>query len=175
MHRVRSRHLVTFVSVIAVPTLAAAVLLPGVALAAKGPPTVSGSCTTLSGNALGTPTPMISGCSGISGVTSGTFVFPFAASGSTTITFNNGGQTTFNFSSKTVLPTKTKKGATVPNPKFHCPSGDQVQAALKGKIPKTGNTGFGSTVGGFKGAVKATVCVDAAYNLSLLAGTSFSL
>jgi hypothetical protein len=30
-------------------------------------------------------------------------------------------------------------------------------------------------VGGFKGAVKATICVDAALNISLLPGTSFSL
>ena len=179
MGRSRSRRVLTVLSIIAAPTLAAAVVLPGVALA-KGPPTTKGSCSSLSGNAAisaGPGEPTISGCTGIPGTTSGTFAFPFASMGSATITWNapSGAKTVFSFKSKTTLPTKTKKGVSVPNPKFHCPPADTVEAALKGKIAKTGNSGFGTTVGGFKGAVKATVCVDSSFNISLLAGTSFTL
>jgi hypothetical protein len=61
------------------------------------------------------------------------------------------------------------------NPKFHCPSGDTVQAALKGKIPKNGNSGLPAGDTGLLGSVKATVCVDSAFNVSLLAGTTFAL
>jgi len=177
MHRFRPirpfRSARALVAAAAVPVLVVAVMLPGTASAGK-PKALKGTCTSLSGNALGTPIPTLNGCSPTPNADSpGTFTFPFASSGTSVIHWANGSSSTFSFSSKTTLPTKVKKGATVPNSKFHCPSGDQVEAALKGKI--TGNSGLPSGDTGMTGPVKATVCVAANYDLSLLAGTSFSL
>jgi hypothetical protein len=166
--------------VIGVPLLVATVALPGTALAkTKAPPAVSGLCTHLAGNAgstSGPEVPTLTGCSPVPNAGApGTFTFPFAASGTSVIHWANGATTSFTFKSKTTLPTKTKKGATVPNPKFHCPAGNTIEAALKGKIPKTGNGSLPSGDTGLKGSVKATVCVTAAFQLSLLPGTTFTL
>jgi hypothetical protein len=165
--------------VFGVPLLFATIALPGTALASSGPKAVSGLCTHLVGNAgdsSGPDVPTLSGCSPVPNADGpGTFSFPFAASGTSVIHWANGATTSFTFKSKTTAPTKVKKGATVPNPKFHCPAGNTIEAALKGKIPKTGNGGLPSGDSGLKGAVKATVCVTAAFQVSLLAGTTFTL
>jgi hypothetical protein len=175
----RSRTAITLVSALAIPMLAITVLFPGVASAGSKPKPVSGACTHLAGNASqtsGPQVPTLTGCSPAPNATSpGTFTFPFASSGTSVIHWANGATTTFTFSSKQTLPTKVKKNVTVPNPKFHCPSGDITQAALKGKIPKTGNGSLPSGDTGLKGSVKATVCVTATLDISLLAGTSFTL
>jgi hypothetical protein len=165
--------------VLGVPLAVATVALPGTALASKGPPAVAGACTHLAGNAgqtTGPEVPTLTGCSPTPNADApGTFTFPFAASGTSVIHWANGSTTSFSFKSKTTLPTKTKKGATVPNPKFHCPAGNTIEAALKGKIPKTGNAGLPTGDTGLKGSVKATVCVTATFQLSLLPGTNFTL
>jgi len=177
MHRSRSRYALTVVSALAIPMLAVTVLFPGAASAGSKPKATKGVCTHLSGNAATPGSPTITGCTPIPNADgTGTFTFPFASSGTTTITWANGATTKFTFTSKTTAPTKTKKGATVPNPKFKCPAGDTVEAALKGKIPNSGGNGnlpVGDT--GLKGSVKATVCVSATFNVSLLAGTTFAL
>ena len=165
--------------VFGVPLAVATVALPGTALASKGPKAVAGVCTHLAGNAgdkTGPDVPTLTGCSPAPNADApGTFTFPFAASGTSVIHWANGATTSFTFKSKTTLPTKTKKGATVPNRKFHCPAGNTIEAALKGKIPKTGNAGLPTGDTGLKGAVKATVCVTATFQLSLLPGTHFTL
>ena len=108
----------------------------------------------------------------------GNGVFHFssgATAGSSSISWYNGSTTTFSFSTKETLPNKTKKGATVANPKFHCASGDIIQVALKGKIPNNGNSGLPAGDTGLKGSVKGTICVTSAENLSLLPETSLAL
>jgi len=175
MQRTRSTHLVTLVSLLSIPVLIVAVLAPGVASATAKPKALTGSCTGLSGNATGTVS--VIGCSPSPNAPgTGTFNFTGATSGTSSISWSNGSKTSFTFNTKQTLPTKTHKGASVPNPKFHCPAGDIIEVALKGKIPNSGgNTGLPTGDTGLKGAVKATICLDSAENLSLLAGTSFAL
>src|SRR5450631_2816919 len=131
MHRSRSRSVVTLVSALAIPMLAITVLLPGVASAGSTQKAVKGSCTHLAGNAAttsGPGQPTLTGCSPSPNLPgTATFTFPFANSGTTTVHWSNGSTTTFSFSTKLTLPTKVKKGATVPNPKFKCPSGDVTE------------------------------------------------
>ena len=174
----RARHVVTLVSALAIPMLAVAILIPGAA-SATTPKAVAGSCTHLSGSALvssGPGGPSLSGCSPSPNAPgTGTFTFPFAPSGTATIHWSNGATTSFTFKAKVTSSTKLKKGVAVANPKFHCPAGDSVESALKGKIPKTGNGSLPSGDTGLKGAVKATVCLSATDNLSLLPNTTFSL
>ena len=169
----RSARLAAMTSLVAVLALTLAV--PGTASAGKKPKAVKGMCTSLSGNAVTqSPPPTINGCSPVPNATApGTFTFPFAASGNVTIHWANGATTTFSYTSKTVSPTKVKKGKTVHNNKFHCPANDQIEAFLKGKVTGNGSLPAGDT--GLKAAVKATVCVDANYNVSLLGGTSMAL
>jgi hypothetical protein len=173
----RPRYALTLVSALAIPMLAVTVLFPGAASAGSKPKAVKGTCTSLSGNAgisTGPGSPMLSGCSPAPNAPgTGGFTFPFASSGTSVIHWSNGSTTTFSFSTKLTSPTKTKKGATVPNPKFHCASGDVTQAALKGKITGNGSLPAGDT--GLKGNIKATVCVTPTFNISLLPGTSWAL
>ena len=175
----RSRHALTLVSAVAIPMLAVSVLFPGAASAGSKPKAVTGSCTGLNGNAgtmTGPGSPMLTGCSPSPNAPgTGSFTFPFAASGTSIIHWSNGATTTFSYKTKLTLPTKTKKGATVANPKFHCPAGDETEAALKGKIPKTGNGSLPAGDTGLKGSIKATVCVTPTLQISLLAGTSWTL
>ncbi len=175
MQRTRSTRFVTLVSLLSIPVLVIAVLAPGVASATAKPKAVKGSCTALSGNVTGVVS--VTGCSPSPNAPgTGTFNFTGATSGTSSISWSNGSKTSFTFNTKQTLPTKTHKGATVPNPKFHCPAGDIIEVALKGKIPNNGgNTGLPAPDTGLKGAVKATICVDSVENLSLLAGTSFAL
>ena len=180
MQHSRARHVVTLVSALAIPMLAVTILLPGAASATAKPKAVKGTCTHLSGNftiVTGPGSPELSGCSPSPNTPStGTFTFPAATSGNTTIHWSNGSSTKFSFTTKLTLPTKTKKGASVPNSKFHCPSGDQIEAALKGKIPNSGgNAGLPTGDTGLKGSVKATVCVTETDQISLLSGTTFAL
>jgi hypothetical protein len=164
------------VSALTVPALAVAMLVPGVASAkTPKPKPVKGLCTALSGNALATVT--VSGCSPAPNAPgNGSFVFNGAAtSGTSSITWSNGAKTTFTYKTKLTSPTKTKKGAQVANPKFHCPSGDIIQVALKGKIPKTGNSNLPAGDSGLKGAVKGTICVTNTENVTLLPGTTLAL
>jgi len=170
MNRKHARHTLT---ALAVPTLVAAVALPATAWAGSKPKPVKATCTALSGNAV-TPPVTISGCSPAPNAPgSGTFTFPFAASGSSTITWSNGATTSFSFSTKEIDPTKTTSKGTVANKKFKCPAGDTVQADLKGKVTGNGSLPAGDT--GLKGSVKGTICVDASFDVSLLAGTIFKL
>jgi hypothetical protein len=180
MQQSRARHVVTLVSALAIPMLAVTILIPGAASATPKPKAVKGTCTHLAGNftvTSGSMAPKLSGCSPSPNAPgTGTFTFPAATSGNTTIHWSNGSSTKFSFTTKLTLPTKMKKGASVANSKFHCPSGDQIEAALKGKIPNSGgnaNLPTGDT--GLKGAVKATVCVSATDQISLLSGTTFAL
>jgi hypothetical protein len=163
------------VSALTVPALAIAMLAPGVASArTPKPKAVKGLCTALSGNALSTVT--VSGCSPAPNAPgTGSFVFSAATSGTSSITWSNGSKTTFTYKTKLTSPTKTKKGAQVANPKFHCPSGDIIEVALKGKIPKTGNSNLPAGDTGLKGAVKGTICVTNTENVSLLPGTTLAL
>src|ERR1700722_4225211 len=169
MHQSRSRTVITLVSALAIPLLAVTVVLPGVASASK-PKAVKGVCTHLSGNAAissGPGAPSLSGRAPPPNAPgTGSFTFPFASSGTSVIHWSNGSTTTFTFSTKLTAPTKTHKNEQVPNPKFHCPSGDLTQAALKGKVKSNGSLPAGDT--GLKGSIKATVCVDSATNISLL-------
>jgi len=154
--------------------LVVAVLAPGASASSKPKP-VKGSCSTLSGNATGTVS--VGGCTP-SPNAPGTGVFHFAAaatSGTSSISWSNGSTTTFSFSTKETLPTKTKKGATVPNPKFHCASGDIIEVALHGAIPGNGNSGLPAGDTGLKGSIKGTICVTSTEDLSLLPGTSLAL
>jgi len=175
MQRIGSTRLVTLLSLLSVPVLVVAVLAPGVASATAKPKALKGSCTGLSGNVTGTVS--VTGCSpSPSAPGTGVFIFTGATSGTSSIDWSNGSKTSFTFNTTQTLPTKTHKGATVPNPKFHCPSGDIIEVALKGKIPNSGgNTGLPANDTGLKGAVKATICVSGTEDLSLLAGTSFAL
>lgn len=175
MHRSTSSRLVVLFSALSVPVLVAAVLVPGVASATPTPKAVKGSCSTLSGNVSGTVS--VSGCSPSPNVPgTGRFIFTGATSGTSSIDWSNGSKTSFTFTTKQTLPTKTKKGAQVANSKFHCAAGDIIEVALKGKIPNSGgNTSLPTGDTGLKGSVKATICVSSADNLSLLPGTSFAL
>ncbi len=180
MQQSRARHVVTLVSALALPMLAVTILLPGAASATSRPKAVKGACTHLTGNytiTSGPGSPTLSGCSPSPNAPgTGTFTFPAATSGTTTIHWSNGSTTKFTFSTKITLPDKTKKGVSVPNSKFHCPSGDQLEAALKGKIPNSGgNANLPSGDTGLKGSVKATVCVTATNQISLLANTTWAM
>jgi hypothetical protein len=175
----RARYALTLVSAVAIPMLAVTVLFPGAASASK-PKAVKGLCTGLNGNAgimTGPGSPMLTGCSPAPNAPgTGSFTFPFAASGTSTIHWSNGSTTKFSYTTKLTTPTKSKKGVMVANSKFHCPSGDVTEAALKGKIPNSGGNGSlpaGDT--GLKGSIKATVCVTAGFQISLLAGTTWAL
>src|ERR1700722_9493120 len=142
MQQSRARHVVTLVSALAIPMLAVTILIPGAASATSKPKAVKGTCTHLSGNftiTSGPGSPALSGCSPSPNAPgTANFTFPASETGTATIHWANGSSTKFTFSTKLTLPTKTKKGATVANSKFHCPSGDQFEAALKGKIPNSG-------------------------------------
>jgi hypothetical protein len=175
MHRSRSTYL-GLISALTIPALALAVLVPGVASAkTPKPKPVKGSCATLSGNVAGTVS--VSRCSPSPNAPgTGTFNFTGSTSGTSSISWSNGSKTFFTFSTKETQPTKTKKGKTVANSKFHCAAGDIIEVALKGKIPNSGgNTGLPTGDTGLKGSVKATICVTAAENVSLLPGTVFAL
>ncbi len=180
MPRSRSRTALTLVSTLAVPVLAIAVLFPGAASATHRPKPTKGTCTHLSGNAGIPGSPTLTGCSPSPNAPgTGTFTFPFAPTGTSTIHWANGSSTSFTFSSKVILPTKSKKvhgvSTQVANPKFHCHASDQLQAALKGKIPTTGNHNLPAGDTGLKGSVKATICVSTTFDVTLLAGTTFAL
>jgi len=155
------------------PTLVAAVALPAAAWAASKPKPEKATCTRLSGNAVHPPV-TISGCAPAPNAPgSGTFTFPFATSGTSTITWANGGKTTFSFSTKEIEPTKSTSKGTVPNKKFKCPAGDSLEAQLKGKV--TGNSSLPAGDTGLKGSVKAFVCVTSTFNVSLVPGTIFKI
>ncbi len=183
MQRSRLRHIVMTVSVIAAPTLLATVLLPGTATAGNpGPVATTGVCTALSGNGAvtsGPGVPTLSGCTPSPNADgTGTFTFParfpfvITIPFSVTITWANGATTTFTF--KSIKAPNAVKRNGKPNPKFLCPFYDS-QLFLKGTIPKTGNGNLPRGDAGLKGTVKATFCVDGSDNVSLLAGTQFTL
>ncbi len=173
MKRSRTTQVIRLVSALAVPALVGALLLPGVASAKTPKGAVKGDCTSLSGNI--DTTVHIAGCSpAAAGSSGGLFNFSSgAASGSSSIAWSDGALTTFSFGGKEVEPTKVKKGETVANPKFTCPAGDLIQFDLKGKVQSDTSLPAGDT--GYKGPVKATVCVDQSDNVSLKAGTLFGL
>jgi hypothetical protein len=176
MKRSRTTQVIRVVSALAVPALVGVLALPGVASASALIPkgAAKGSCTSLSGNI--DTTVNIAGCSPAAAGSSGG-VFNFSAnstSGSSSISWSSGAVTTFSFGGKQVEPTKTnKKGVTSANKKFTCPTGDLIQFDLKGKVKS--DTGLSGGNLGFKGAVKATVCVDQSDDVSLKAGTLFTL
>ncbi len=115
-------------------------------------------CTTLTGTVSGALT--LGGCNkpaatGGSGTISGSVL---RASGSSTVTWNGTGQTTFLFSSTTSTIKRDK-----------CGGGTEV--VVRGSV--TGNRSIGAGNPGVKGAVRAKVCLDSGLNASLLAGRSF--
>jgi hypothetical protein len=155
------------VPMVAVPILAVAVILPGSASAKgpKGPKPVKVTCTTVSGNVSGVPTPpTISGCTPTSATGGmGTFSGFVGGSGNLVVTWNGGAEGTTSAAYSSTEPSPTSKG----NKCAKVAAGD-IEAILHGSV--TGNSPAGGSPG-VKAALHAKICVDTNFNLSLLPGS----
>ena len=157
----RRSHRLLVLTGLAVPVLVAGLVIPSAYAKGPGPKPVKVSCTTLSGNVSGVPTPpTISGCTPTSATGgTGTFSGFVGGSGTLTVTWNGTGTTTASYSS-TEPASKGNKCAKVG-------AGD-IEAILHGSV--TGNSPAGGSPG-VKAALHAKVCVDPSFNLSLLPGS----
>jgi hypothetical protein len=166
VHGMRRSVSVLIVSAVAVPAMLAALALPAFAKGrGHGPPTgkpVNVACTSLTGNASGTPSPSLGGCNqsaATGGSGTGTFTGGLTLSGKATVTWANGGTTAIHYSVS--LPQSTgNKCAKVA-------AGDVeaiVHGAVSGGTPASGSPAV-------KGAVHAKACVATDGTLSLLPGS----
>ena len=122
---------------------------------------VAAICTVVTGNLNGTIT--LGDCSQLQ-ATGGTGTFPGAAltrSGSTTVSWNGTGTTTFVYVSSHPVAQRRK-----------C-AGDDTETTLKGSV--TANAPVGAGNAGVKGAIHAKLCVDPRLNVSLAPGRAFQI
>jgi hypothetical protein len=122
---------------------------------------VSVICTVVSGNLMGTIT--LSSCSQLQS-TGGSGTFPasvLTSSGTSTVTWNGKGTTTFVYAASHGALQSRK-----------CPSGDS-ETTLKGAA--VSNVALGPDNVGVKGPLHAKLCVDPHFNVSLAPGKAFQL
>jgi hypothetical protein len=181
-------------AVVPMALLTATIMIPGAnATARTRSKPVTATCTSWSGVINGTPTPTVNGCSpapnavgpgtmpGLSGPHPATdlhSVFPCSTPGFTgqgvTIDWSNGATTSFQFVGKAQVSCIVKKGADVPNPRYHCPNfgltdGAElfVHSQIQSQTTVPGDAGL-------KGGISAKICVNVANgSFLLLAGTKF--